>query len=307
MGRNDGPTRGEEGDSVRIEVCEGESIGGLVSGTVAFANQKGGVGKTTTVVNLAAELALAGNRVLIVDIDPQGNATSALGVDKAATARSIYDGLIKGLPLSELIVAGPIDGLDLVPSSVALAGAEIELVPLERRERRLADLLDTDGTGQRDQRDQGDQREYDFVFIDCPPSLGLLTVNALTAAGEVVIPLQCEYLALEGLSQLLGAIALVRDNLNPDLEVHGVILTMYDRRTNLCLDVERDVRRHLDGRVYDTVVPRNVRLSEAPSHGLPVARYSPASRGAEAYRRLAAEFRARQTASAARTSVGAVA
>jgi chromosome partitioning protein len=301
MGRNDGPTRGEEGDSVRIEVCEGESIGGLVSGTVAFANQKGGVGKTTTVVNLAAELALAGNRVLIVDIDPQGNATSALGVDKAATARSIYDGLINGLPLSELIVAGPIDGLDLVPSSVALAGAEIELVPLERRERRLADLLDTDGTGQRDQRD------YAFVFIDCPPSLGLLTVNALTAAGEVVIPLQCEYLALEGLTQLLGAIALVRDNLNPDLEVHGVILTMYDRRTNLCLDVERDVRRHLDGRVYDTVVPRNVRLSEAPSHGLPVARYSPASRGAEAYRRLAAEFHARQTASAARTSVGAVA
>jgi chromosome partitioning protein len=269
-----------------------------VSGTVAFANQKGGVGKTTTVVNLAAELALAGNHVLIVDIDPQGNATSALGVDKTATARSVYDGLIDGVPLSELIVAGPIDGLELVPSSVALAGAEIELVPLERRERRLADLLGVHGTR---------QKSHDFVFIDCPPSLGLLTVNALTAAGEVVIPLQCEYLALEGLSQLLGAIALVRDNLNPDLEVHGVILTMYDRRTNLCLDVERDVRRHLDGRVYDTVVPRNVRLSEAPSHGLPVASYSPSSRGAEAYRRLASEFRARQTASAGRASVGAVA
>jgi chromosome partitioning protein len=266
-----------------------------VSGTVAFANQKGGVGKTTTVVNLAAELALAGNHVLIVDIDPQGNATSALGVDKGAIARSVYDGLIDGAPLSELIVASPVDGLELVPSAVALAGAEIELVPLERRERRLADLLGTDGT------------RHDFVFIDCPPSLGLLTVNALTAASEVVIPLQCEYLALEGLSQLLGAIALVRDNLNPDLEVHGVILTMYDRRTNLCLDVERDVRRHLDGRVYDTVVPRNVRLSEAPSHGLPVARYSPASRGAEAYRSLAAEFRARQAASAAHASVGAVA
>ena len=266
-----------------------------MSGTVAFANQKGGVGKTTTVVNLAAELALAGNHVLIVDIDPQGNATSALGVDKAALARSLYDGLIDRVSLSELIVAGPIDGLELVPSSLALAGAEIELVPLERRERRLADLLAADGT------------RYDFVFIDCPPSLGLLTVNALTAAGEVVIPLQCEYLALEGLSQLLEAIGLVRDNLNPDLEVHGVILTMYDRRTNLCLDVERDVRRHLDGRVYDTVVPRNVRLSEAPSHGLPVARYSPASRGAEAYRKLAAEFRARRAASAARVSVGAVA
>lgn len=295
MASNRGSTKGNERDSVRIKACEREPIGGLVSGTVAFANQKGGVGKTTTVVNLAAELALAGNHVLIVDIDPQGNATSALGLDKGASALSVYDGLIDRVPLSELIVAGPIDGLQLVPSSVALAGAEIELVPLERRERRLADLLATDRAG------------YDFVFIDCPPSLGLLTVNALTAAGEVVIPLQCEYLALEGLSQLLGAIALVRDNLNPDLEVHGVILTMYDRRTNLCLDVERDVRRHLDGRVYDTVVPRNVRLSEAPSHGLPVARYSPASRGAEAYRRLAAEFRARQSASAARASVGAVA
>lgn len=293
-----GFTKGIERDSVRIKLREREPIGGLVSGTVAFANQKGGVGKTTTVVNLAAELALAGNHVLIVDIDPQGNATSALGVDKGVTARSVYDGLINGVPLSELIVASPIDGLELVPSSVALAGAEIELVPLERRERRLADLLGAHGKR---------QKSHDFVFIDCPPSLGLLTVNALTAAGEVVIPLQCEYLALEGLSQLLGAIALVRDNLNPDLEVHGVILTMYDRRTNLCLDVERDVRRHLDGRVYDTVVPRNVRLSEAPSHGLPVATYSPASRGAEAYRRLAAEFRARQTASAIRASVGAVA
>jgi chromosome partitioning protein len=271
---------------------------------IAVASQKGGVGKTTTAINLSACAAEEGKRILLVDIDPQGNATSALGVDKAATARSIYDGLINGLPLSELIVDGPIDGLELVPSSVALAGAEIELVPLERRERRLADLLDTDRTGQTGQKGQ---KGYDFVLIDCPLSLGLLTVNALTAAGEVVIPLQCEYLALEGLTQLLGAIALVRDNLNPDLEVHGVILTMYDGRTNLCLDVERDVRRHLDGRVYDTVVPRNVRLSEAPSHGLPVARYSPASRGAEAYRRLAAEFRARQTASAARTSVGAVA
>jgi chromosome partitioning protein len=287
-------TKGIGVQPVRIKVCEGEPIGSLVSETVAFANQKGGVGKTTTVVNLAAELALAGTHVLVVDADPQGNATSALGVDRSAAARSVYDGLLDQVPLDELVVNGPIDHLDLVPSSMALAGAEIELVPLERRERRLADLL-------------SGADAYDFVFIDCPPSLGLLTVNALTAAAEVVIPLQCEYLALEGLSQLLGAISLVRDNLNPDLELHGVVLTMYDRRTNLCLEVERDVRRHLEGRVYDTVVPRNVRLSEAPSHGLPVALYSPASRGAEAYRRLAAEFLARRAAAAATVPTRAVA
>jgi len=270
----------------RIEACDGEPSDGLVSGAVAFANQKGGVGKTTTVVNLAAELALAGSTVLVVDIDPQGSATSAMGSDKATVSGSVYEGLLELTPLSDLVVRSPIDGLDLIPSSLALAGAEIELVPLERRERRLASLL------------AGSTSRYDHVFIDCPPSLGLLTVNALTAASEVVIPVQCEYLALEGLGRLLSAIGLMRENLNPGLEVSGVILTMHDRRTNLCLDVERDVRDHFDGRVYDTVVPRNVRLSEAPSHGLPIALYSPSSRGAEAYRKLAAEFRARRTASA---------
>jgi len=266
-----------------------------VSGTVAFANQKGGVGKTTTVVNLAAELALAGSPVLVVDVDPQGSATSALGSDKAPVSGSVYEGLLELIPFSDLVVRSPIDGLDLIPSSLSLAGAEIELVPLERREGRLARLL------------AGTTSRYEYVFIDCPPSLGLLTVNALTAASEVVIPLQCEYLALEGLGQLLSAIGLIRENLNPGLEVSGVILTMHDRRTNLCLDVERDVRRHLDGRVYETVVPRNVRLAEAPSHGLPIALYSPSSRGAQAYRTLAAEFRARRAAVAFDRAAGAVA
>ena len=270
---------------VRIEACDGEPIGGVVSGAVAFANQKGGVGKTTTVVNLAAELALGGSAVLVVDVDPQGNATSALGATRSTAATSVYEGLLRLASATELIVRGPIPRLDLIPSSFALAGAEIELVPLEDRERRLADLL-ADVAGR-----------YEHVFIDCPPSLGLLTINALTAASEVIIPLQCEYLALEGLTQLLAAIGLVRDNLNPDLAVGGVILTMADRRTRLCLEVERDVRRHLDGRVYETVVPRSIRLSEAPSHGIPVARYSPSSRGAQAYRDLAREFLARRDGS----------
>jgi chromosome partitioning protein len=272
---------------VRIVVCEGEPNGGVVSGPIAFANQKGGVGKTTTVVNLAAELAMAGSSVLVVDIDPQGNATSALGARDPERTTSIYDGLVDLAPLSELTVRGPVDRLDVVPSSLSLAGAEIELVPLDRRERRLASLLADSATA------------YDFTLID-----GLLTVNALTAAAEVVVPLQCEYLALEGLGQLLSAVSLVRENLNPSLALDGVVLTMVDRRTSHCLDVEREVREHLDGHVYETVVPRNVRLSEAPSHGVPVARYSPQSRGAQAYHALAEEFRARHTQQA---TLGAVA
>ena len=272
---------GNEAPPARIKVCEGEPNGGVVSGPIAFANQKGGVGKTTTVVNLAAELAIAGSSVLVVDIDPQGNATSALGARGAEGAPSIYEGLLDLVPRSEVTVRGPIDGVDLVPSSLSLAGAEIELVPVEGRERRLSAFLSDSAEA------------YDFTLIDCPPSLGLLTVNALTAASEVIVPLQCEYLALEGLGQLLSAVSLVRENLNPSLVLDGVVLTMVDRRTSLCLDVEREVREHLDGHVYETVVPRNVRLSEAPSHGLPVARYSPNSRGAQAYRALAEEFRAR--------------
>lgn len=252
-----------------------------MSQTIACANQKGGVGKTTTVVNLGSYLALAGERVLIVDLDPQGNATSGLGLDRHSIERSIYDAVIDGTRIRELTVPGPIPRLDVVPSAIALAGAEVELAPVEGRERRLARLLSEIAA------------DYDYVFIDCPPSLGLLTVNALTAADSVLIPLQCEYYALEGLSQLLATLDLVRDHLNPDLAVKGVVLTMFDGRTKLSADVAAEVRRHLGDRVFNTVIPRNVRLSEAPSHGLPISRYSPDSTGAVAYAALAAELRAR--------------
>ncbi len=249
--------------------------------TIACANQKGGVGKTTTVVNLGCYLAVAGERVLIVDLDPQGNATSGLGLDRHTLERSVYDAVIDGVRIRDLIVPGPIEGIDIVPSAIALAGAEVELAPLEGRERRLgrliAEIVD----------------EYDYVFIDCPPSLGLLTVNGLTAADSVLIPLQCEYYALEGLTQLLATLDLVRDHLNPPLVLKGVVLTMYDGRTKLSADVAAEVRRHLGARVLDTVIPRNVRLAEAPSHGMPIVAYAPESTGATAYATLAAELQAR--------------
>jgi chromosome partitioning protein len=247
----------------------------------ACTNQKGGVGKTTTVVNLAAFLALSGRPTLVVDIDPQGNATSGLGVDRRAVEASIYEAIIERAPIGEVVVGTSIDGLDLVPSTPALSGAEVELVGVAARERRLAASL-----GELNGR-------YERVLIDCPPSLGLLTVNALTAADGVLIPIQTEYYALEGLSQLVTTIRLVREKLNPRLEIEGVLLTMYDARTKLSAQVAAEVRRHMDGTVYQTVVPRSVRLSEAPSHGLPIAVYAPASRGAEAYGRLAAEVTAR--------------
>jgi chromosome partitioning protein len=249
-----------------------------VGQTIACANQKGGVGKTTTVVNLATYLALAGQRVLLLDLDPQGNATGGLGIERADIRRSIYDALIDGSPAAELIHSTPVDGLSLIPSAPSLAGAEVELAPLPGRERRLMRAV------------SGLAPLHDIVLIDCPPSLGLLTVNALTAADSVLIPLQCEYYALDGLTQLLGTINLVRDHLNPSLEVEGILLTMYDARTNLSADVVAEVRRHLPEQVYETVIPRNVRLSEAPSHGLPIALYRPDSKGAEAYLRFAAEF-----------------
>ncbi|MEO5918680.1 MAG: AAA family ATPase [Candidatus Limnocylindrales bacterium] len=252
---------------------------------IACTNQKGGVGKTTTVVNLASFLALAGDRVLVIDLDPQGNATSGLGVDRSGSG-SVYDAVVDDMELRQLVLESPIAGLSVVPSSIALAGAEVELAPLEQRERRLARLV----APLRD--------EFDHILVDCPPSLGLLTVNALTAADGALIPIQCEYYALEGLSQLLETISLVRDHLNPRLAIEGAVLTMFDGRNNLSTQVADEVRTHLADLVYGTVIPRNVRLSEAPSHGLPIHLYAPESRGALAYRSLAGEFRDRAMAHA---------
>ena len=249
--------------------------------TIACANQKGGVGKTTTVVNLATYLALAGDRVLVVDLDPQGNATSGLGIERGDVERSVYDAFVGTIALGDLIRPTGIDNLEIIPSSIGLAGAEVELAPLAQRERRLARLTATVAAG------------YDYVLIDCPPSLGLLTVNALTAADSVLIPIQCEYYALEGLTQLIATVNLVRDHLNTSLELKGVVMTMYDARTNLSGEVTAEVRRHLGAMVYETIIPRSVRLSEAPSFGLPIALYRADSKGAQAYAALAAEIRLR--------------
>ena len=248
---------------------------------LACANQKGGVGKTTTVVNLAAYLAGDGRRVLVVDLDPQGNATSGLGATRAGPGSSIYDALLGDVDLGSLIVATETAGLSLVRSSISLAGAEVELAGVPQRERRLSRVLAPVRAG------------FDDIFIDCPPSLGLLTVNGLTAADAVLIPMQCEYYALEGLSQLIATIHLVRDHLNPGLAVRGVVLTMFDARTNLSAEVAAEVRQHLGAAVFDTVIPRSVRLAEAPSHGRSIAAYAPESRGAAAYRALATELRNR--------------
>jgi len=248
-----------------------------VGDVIACANQKGGVGKTTTVINLATYLALDGRRVLVVDLDPQGNATSGLGFDRASAQASIYPSLVEGLSPHELVQATQIERLWLIPSGRDLAGAEVELVDLPERERKLQHALaELRGA-------------FDFILLDCPPAVGLLTVNALTAADTVLVPIQCEYYALEGLSQLLSTIDLVRDSLNPRLRLAGVLLTMYDARTTLSADVAAEVRRHMGTSVFETVVPRSVRLAEAPSYGRPIARYSPESRGAQAYRALADE------------------
>jgi chromosome partitioning protein len=248
-----------------------------VGRVIAVANQKGGVGKTTTSVNLSACLAEAGKRVLLIDIDPQGNATSGLGVERKSVKASVYDLLLEDMsPLDAMVRTGT-DGLFVVPATMDLAGAEIELVPRISRENRLKRVLDPI-------KDQ-----FDFILMDCPPSLGLLTINALTAADSILIPIQCEYYALEGLSQLMDTFKLVREALNTALEVEGVVLTMFDGRTNLSIQVVEDVKRFFRGKVYRTIITRNVRLSEAPSHGLPITAYDPKSKGAEAYTELARE------------------
>ncbi len=244
---------------------------------LAIVNQKGGVGKTTTVVNLAACLAAAEHRTLLVDLDPQSNATTGLGVDYNTLKLSIYDVIIEGNPISTVLRPTGLSFLELVPAHIDLVGAELELVGLPERELRLRRAL------------EGLEASYDFVLIDCPPSLGLLTLNALTAAHGVLIPLQCEYYALEGLAHLLRTVDRVRERLNPRLEIEGILLTMFDGRTALANEVKSEVEGHLGDRVYKTVIPRNVRLSEAPSHGKPIILYDLRSAGAMAYLELARE------------------
>jgi chromosome partitioning protein len=243
---------------------------------ISIANQKGGVGKTTTAVNLAASLGAAEKRVLVVDVDPQGNATSGYGADRESLKLSVYD-LFQNRDLQEVLIPTGVPYVDLVPSSISLVGAEVELVEVEQRESLLKEAL------------SGYEEEYDYLLIDCPPSLGLLTLNALTAADVVLVPLQCEYYALEGLSYLLKTIELVRQNLNPDLFILGILLTMFDVRNNLSSQVVEEARRHFGDLVFETVIPRNVRLGESPSHGVPALLYDIQSKGAQSYLQLAKE------------------
>ncbi len=244
---------------------------------IALANQKGGVGKTTTSVNLSSSLAFLGKKVLLVDIDPQGNASSGVGINKGEIEHCIYDVLVDDVALKDVIKPTAMETLKVVPATIQLAGAEVELVPAISREIRLKKAIDS-------VRD-----DYDYVIIDCPPSLGLLTLNALTASDTVLIPVQCEYYALEGLSQLLNTIRIVQKHLNEDLQIEGVLLTMLDARTNLGIQVIDEVKKYFQNKVFETIIPRNIRLSEAPSHGKPIILYDDKSRGSEVYVDLAKE------------------
>lgn len=245
---------------------------------IAFANQKGGVGKTTTCVNVAAYIAAMGKRVLLIDLDPQGNATSGVGIEKTSSTKTIYNVIDGDAIIDEVIVSTEVPGLDFVPATIDLAGAEIDLVQMPNRENviknRLSRIKD----------------RYDYIFVDCPPSLGLLTVNALTSCNSIVIPIQCEFYALEGLTQLMNTIKLVKKHLNPSLDIEGVVLTMKDSRSNLISQVSEEIKAFFGKKVFETSIPRNIRLAEAPSHGTPIGMYDASSKGAKAYLDLAEEI-----------------
>lgn len=245
--------------------------------TIAIANQKGGVGKTTTAINLSACLAEAGKRVLTIDLDPQGNTTSGLGLDKDEIENTVYELIVEEVPVRKCITPTAMGNLFVISSNVDLAGAEIELLGVNNKEFILKNEIDYI------------KDDFDFIIIDCPPSLNMLTINAMTTANTVLVPIQCEYYALEGLSQLMHTISLVQERLNSDLEMEGVVFTMYDARTNLSLEVVENVKRNLNQTIYKTIIPRNIRLAEAPSHGLPINLYDSKSAGAESYRQLAQE------------------
>lgn len=245
---------------------------------VSIANQKGGVGKTTTSINLSTILAKKGKKILMIDADPQGNASSGIGVDREDIELSVYDVLINDKPIDDVVKKTNIKNLDICPSNINLAGAEVELVSVMSREHRLKEKLDMV------------KDNYDFIIIDCPPSLGLITLNAFTASDSVLIPVQCEYYALEGLGQLLNTISLVKKHLNKDIEIEGALLTMYDIRTNLSNQVVKEVKKYFNDKVYKNVIPRNVKLSEAPSYGMPISVYDPRSKGAKSYEKFVKEF-----------------